>query len=181
MKSYSGLLQSGFMFFMQLVVLFTRPSIGTLYGIPDGRCKQLTNISSMPFSVWILVIGLISSLLNFLRDVTVYHIVSDGEASNVKRQIKLIPYYLAHLAFRSLALATFFIYWKVSFSSSNLVEFKLFNSALKELAILTIVPLVIFNMWLTRHTYKLRTNSDEQHHLRFCTLVGGESENSQTQ
>ena len=115
MKSYSGLLQSGFMFFMQLVVLFTRPSIGTLYGIPDGRCKQLTNISSMPFSVWILVIGLISSLLNFLRDVTVYHIVSDGEASNVKRQIKLIPYYLVHLAFRSLALATFFIYWKVSF------------------------------------------------------------------
>ena len=39
MKSYDGLLQSSFMFFMQLVVLFTRPSIGTLYGIPDGRCK----------------------------------------------------------------------------------------------------------------------------------------------
>jgi len=44
MKSYDGLLQSGFMFFMQLVVLFTRPSMGTLYGIPDGRCKQLKKI-----------------------------------------------------------------------------------------------------------------------------------------
>lgn len=141
MKSYDGLLQSGFMFFMQLVVLFTRPSMGTLYGIPDGR-------------FWILVIGLTSSLLNLLRDVTLYHIVSDGEASNLRRQIKLVPYYLIHLAFRSLALATFFIYWK-------------------ELAILTIVPLVIFNMWLTRHTYKLPTNSDEQHHLHFCTVVGG--------
>ena len=43
MKSYDGLLQSSFMFFMQLVVLFTRPSVGTLYGIPDGRCMQLKN------------------------------------------------------------------------------------------------------------------------------------------
>ena len=130
MKSYDGLLQSGFMFFMQLVVLFTRPSIGTLYGIPDGRCKQLTNILSMPFSVWILVIGLISSLLNLLRDVTLYHIVSDGEASNVKRQIKLVPYYLVHLAFRSLALATFFIYWKVSFE--NVKNFVHFNFSIFE-------------------------------------------------
>ena len=47
MKSYAGLLQSGFMFFMQLVVLFTRPSIGTLHGVPtwtNGRCKQLKKI-----------------------------------------------------------------------------------------------------------------------------------------
>ena len=178
MKSYDGLLKSGFMFFMQLVVLFTRPSMGKICGIPDGRCKQLRKILSMPFSVWILVIGLISSLLNLLRDVTVYHIVSDGEASNVKRQIKLVPFYLVHLAFRSLALATFFIYWKVSFA--NWVDFKHFNFSLKELAILTIVPLVIFNMWLTRHTYML-PDSDEQHHLHFCTVVGGESGNSLTQ
>ena len=40
MKSYGGLLQSSFMFSLQLVVLFTRPSVGTLYGIPDGRCRQ---------------------------------------------------------------------------------------------------------------------------------------------
>ena len=42
MKSYDGLLQSSFMFFMQLVVLFTRPSVGTLHGMPNGRCEQLT-------------------------------------------------------------------------------------------------------------------------------------------
>ena len=40
MKSYGGLLQSSFMFSLQLVVLFTRPSVGTLHGIPDGRCRQ---------------------------------------------------------------------------------------------------------------------------------------------
>ena len=35
------------------------------------------------------------------------------------------------------------------------------------------VPLVIFNMRLTWHTYMLPSNSGEQHHLRFCTVVGG--------
>ena len=45
MKSYDGLLQSSFMFFMQLVVLFTRPSVGTLHGVANGRCKQLKIIS----------------------------------------------------------------------------------------------------------------------------------------
>ena len=118
------------------------------------------------------MIGLTSSLLNLLRDVTLYHIVSDGEASNLRRQIKLVPYYLIHLAFRSLALATFFIYWKVSFAH---LLIKHLDFAFKEYAIFTIVPLVIFNMWLTRRTYKLPTNSDEQHHLHFCTVVGGKS------
>lgn len=117
MKSYHGLLKTSLMFCLYLVSLCTRPSIGKFHGVPNGRCKWPNFWGGFQpcLSVWILVIGLISSLLNFLRDVTVYHIVSDGEASNVKRQIKLIPYYLAHLAFRSLALATFFIYWKVSF------------------------------------------------------------------
>lgn len=68
----------------------------------------------MSFSVWILVMGLISSLLNLLWDVTLYHVVSDGKPSNFWRQIKLMPYYLVHFAFRSLALVTFFIYWKAS-------------------------------------------------------------------
>ena len=83
MKSYGGLLQSSFMFSLQLVVLFTRPSVGTLYGIPDGRCRQpfffLDIGQFFSSSVWILVIGLISSLLNLLWDVTIYHIVSGFE------------------------------------------------------------------------------------------------------
>ena len=82
MKSYGGLLQSSFMFSLQLVVLFTRPSVGTLYGIPDGRCRQPIFFRYWAFfssSVWILVIGLISSLLNLLWDVTIYHIVSGFE------------------------------------------------------------------------------------------------------
>jgi len=141
MKSYDGLLQSSFMFFMQLVVLFTRPSVGTLHGVANGR-------------FWILVIGLISSLLNLIWDVTIYHIVSDGKPSEFWRQIKLMPYYLAHYAFRSLSIAIFFIY-------------------MKEWAILVaIVPLIVFNMWLTRRTYKLPTATPQQH-LRFCTVVGG--------
>merc|ERR1711971_181295 len=141
MKSYDGLLQSSFMFFMQLVVLFTSPSVGTLHGVENGR-------------FWILVIGLISSLLNLIWDVTIYHIVSDGKPSDCCRQIKLMPYYLAHYAFRSLSIAIFFIY-------------------MKEWAILvTIMPLIAFNMWLTRKTYKLPTATPQQH-LRFCTVVGG--------
>jgi len=103
---------------------------------------------------WILVIGLISSLLNLIWDVTIYHIVSDGKPSEFWRQIKLMPYYLAHYAFRSLSIAIFFIY-------------------MKEWAILVaIVPLIVFNMWLTRRTYKLPTATPQQH-LRFCTVVGG--------
>ena len=39
MKSYDGLLQSSFMFFMQLVVLVTRPPVGMAYGMENGRCK----------------------------------------------------------------------------------------------------------------------------------------------
>ena len=42
----------------------------------------------------------------------------------------------------------------------------------QEWAILTIVPLAIFNMALTRRTYTL-PDSDEQQHLHFCTVVGG--------
>lgn len=39
--------------------------------------------------------------------------------------------------------------------------------------LVAIVPLVSFNMWLTRHTYTLPTNPGRQDHLRFCTVVGG--------
>ena len=56
---------------------------------------------------------MLSSLLNMLWDVTIYHVISDGEEQNIKRQLKLGAYYLVHWAFRSFALATFFIYWKV--------------------------------------------------------------------
>ena len=63
--------------------------------------------------VWILVFGMFSSLLNMLWDITLYHVISDGEEQNIKRQSKLLPYYFVHFAFRSCALATFFIYWKV--------------------------------------------------------------------
>ena len=56
---------------------------------------------------------MLSSLLNMLWDVTIYHVISDGEEQNIKRQLKLVAYYLVHWAFRSFALATFFIYWKV--------------------------------------------------------------------
>ena len=74
-------------------------------------------LRSSQFSVWILVLGLLSSLLNLLWDVTLYHVVSDGKPSDFKQQMKLMPYYLAHFAFRSLAIATFFIYWKVKLNS----------------------------------------------------------------
>ena len=67
----------------------------------------------MLLSVWILLLGMLSSLLNMLWDVTIYHVISDGEEQNIKRQLKLVAYYLVHWAFRSFALATFFIYWKV--------------------------------------------------------------------
>ena len=49
----------------------------------------------------------------------------------------------------------------------------LFDFASQEWAILVaIVPLIVFNMWLTRRTYKLPTATPQQH-LRFCTVVGG--------
>ena len=122
-------------------------------GLPLGHsmASQMEDVGNQFFfrywaffssSVWILVIGLISSLLNLLWDVTIYHIVSgfemiyhnkkplpwlnyhtvsDGEDSNFKRQLTLTPYYFVHFAFRSLAIATFFIYMKVSFDNLNLM------------------------------------------------------------
>ena len=205
---------------------------------------KIFRLQAFLFSVWILVIGLISSLLNLLWDVTLYHVVSDGKQSHFWRQIQLMPYYLVHFAFRSLALVTFFIYWKASlennllhitlvltatiplfqdpiYSTINvkgqseplLVEYTtntnitdsnsrnsleittyvpftitiIFNATFlkkntfykflsflsQEWAILTIVPLASFNMWLTRHTYQLPWQADEQQHLWFCTVVGG--------
>ena len=77
-------------------------------------CSYLKNVFSLLLLlVWILVFGMFSSLLNMLWDITLYHVISDGEEQNLKRQSKLLPYYLVHFAFRSFALATFFIYWKV--------------------------------------------------------------------
>ena len=114
------------------------------------------------------MIGLISSLLNLIWDVTIYHIVSDGKPSEFWRQIKLMPYYLAHYVFRSLSIAIFFIYMKASFTKLIFCDI-----ASQEWAILVaIVPLIVFNMWLTRRTYKLPTATPQQH-LRFCTVVGG--------
>ena len=51
----------------------------------------------------------------------IYHIVSDGKPSDFCRQIKLMPYYLAHYAFRSLSIAIFFIYMKVTFLKTYFV------------------------------------------------------------
>ena len=142
-------------------------------------------------SVWILVIGLISSLLNLLWDVTIYHIVSgfeiirkplpwknyhtvsDGEDSNFKRQLTLTPYYFVHFAFRSLAIATFFIYMKVSFENLTLIAL-IFDFIYQEWAILLMFFLVFFNMWLTGHTYKRPRNPSQQKHLPFCIVVGGD-------
>ena len=59
------------------------------------------------------MIGMLSSLLNMLWDITLYHVILDGKEQDVKWQLKLLPYYGVHFAFRSITLATFFIYWKV--------------------------------------------------------------------
>ena len=66
------------------------------------------------FSVVLLVLGLLSSLLNMLWDITLYHVISDGQEQDIKRQLKMLPYYFVHFAFRSFSLATFFIYWRVN-------------------------------------------------------------------
>ena len=117
MKSYHGLLKTSLMFCLYLVSLCTRPSIGKFHGVPNGRCKWPNFWGGFQpcLSVWILVIGLMSSLYNLLWDVTIYHVLAQaGKPSDFKKQIKFIPYYFAHYAFRSLAVATFFIYMKVS-------------------------------------------------------------------
>ena len=72
------------------------------------------------FSVVLLVLGLLSSLLNMLWDITLYHVISDGQEQDIKRQLKMLPYYFVHFAFRSLSLATFFIYWRVTSNVNNL-------------------------------------------------------------
>ena len=75
--------------------------------------RHCCRLSSFLFSVWILLIGMLSSLLNMLWDITLYHVILDGKEQDLKWQLKLLPYYGVHFAFRSITMATFFIYWKV--------------------------------------------------------------------
>jgi hypothetical protein len=74
-------------------------------------------------------------------------VLSDGEVSNTKRQLSLVPYYAIHFLFRSLSMATFWIYWRVS----KQVLYR--TATLQEWAIFTFFLPVFFNMKLTRQTY----------------------------
>jgi len=146
LKCYDGLLESSFMFMMQLVVICQRTPIGDFdvlglgLVIPNGK-------------FWLMLIGLFSSLLGFLYNMSEYHVLCDDHEPNVCRQLKLMPYYSVHFLFRSFTFAMFWIYWR-------------------EMTIPTFIFLCLLNMWLTRHTYM----TDVLHpcnHVNFCTLVGG--------
>ena len=169
MKSYDGLLQSSFMFFMQLVVLATRPSIGTLYGVTNGRCKLILNfwISDMPLfsldpGVWAgqqlaqPALGRHHLPHRLWREAVRLQAADPTHALLPHPLCIQIPHHchLLHIHEGKV--------WQLIFY---------FSSQVWAIPV-AIMPLVIFNMWLTRRTYKLPTAPPQQH-LVFCTIVGG--------
>ena len=47
MKIYDGLMESAYMFLIQLVVLGNQPPIGDFLGIPYGKCKPSNHVPIM--------------------------------------------------------------------------------------------------------------------------------------
>merc|ERR1712012_1486738 len=100
-----------------------------------------------------MLIGLFSSLLGLLYNISEYHVLCDGHEPNVVRQLRTMPYYSVHFLFRSFTFAMFFIYWR-------------------EMTVPAFIFLCLFNMWLTRNTY-LTNPLQISNHVNFCILVGG--------
>jgi len=145
MKTYDGVLESSFMFFMQLTVICNSTPIGqssflTPLGIPDGK-------------FYLMLGGLLGSFGSFIYNMSEYHVLSDNVPKDVCRQLKLMPYYSIHFLFRSFTCSMFFIYWRYN-------------------ACLTVIVVMAFNMWLTKRTYQTDPGSQRQPHIHFCTIVG---------
>jgi len=147
LKCYDGLLESSFMFMMQLIVLFQQTPIGDfdvlgvgLVVIPNGK-------------FWVMLTGLLSSLIGFTYNICEYHVLCDDSETDIPRQLKLMPYYSVHFIFRSFTFAMFFIYWR-------------------EASIAIFVGLWLLNTFLTWRTY-VTDIQNMSNHIYFCTIVGG--------
>jgi len=147
MKTYDGIMESSFMFFMQLTVICNSTPIGQSAVLPfleDAKFYQM-------------LVGLIGSFGSFVYNMSEYHILSDNvpiAPKDIGRQLKLMGYYSIHFLFRAYTYSLFFVYWRY-------------------LACLTIPVVMAFNTWLTHRTYKTDTGSQRQPHIKFCTTVGG--------
>jgi len=146
MKTYDGVLESSFMFFMQLTVICNSTPIGqnsvlTLLGIPDGK-------------FYLMLVGLFGSFGSFIYNMSEYHLLSDNVPKDLRRQVKLMPYYSIHFLFRSFTYSMFFVYWRYY-------------------ACVTVFMVMAFNMWLTKRTYETDPGTQRQPHIHFCTIVGG--------
>jgi len=146
MKTYEGLLESSFMFILQMVVFLSRP--------PVSKAQFLgIEIDVENGQFWVLILGLTSSLIAYVWNVTEYHVLLTGNQSQHFRQLTLIPYYTTHYFFRASVISMLLIYWK------------------GYVAIL--FPFVVAaNFFLTRYTLTMDTNQEVAMPI-FCYVVGG--------
>lgn len=146
MKIYVGLLESSAMFLMGLFVFFSRPQIGHIYLFDNVELK-------VPHGkFWLSLVAISVSFTCFIYNMTEYHVLSDDCETDVRRQLKLVPYYATHFFFRCFTLVTFCIYWREWFW-------------------ILVIPVMLYNARLTRETYLSDTHNETQH-INFCTVVG---------
>ena len=114
MKIYDGLMESAYMFLIQLVVLGNQPPIGDFLGIPYGKCKPSNHVPIILFFlVWFSIAGLLSSVVSFMANCAEYHVLYDSLDTDFQRQAKLMPYYGVHFLFRSFTIAILYITYRV--------------------------------------------------------------------
>ena len=77
MKIYDGLMESAYMFLIQLIVLSNQPPIGDFLGIPYGKCKPSNHVSIMLFFSMVLH-----------RRVVEQHCQLDGQLRGVPRALR---------------------------------------------------------------------------------------------
>eukprot|EP00092_Neocalanus_flemingeri_P024517 GFUD01026589.1.p1 GENE.GFUD01026589.1~~GFUD01026589.1.p1 ORF type:complete len:471 (-),score=67.33 GFUD01026589.1:800-2212(-) len=145
-KAWEGLMESSWMFLIQLVVFQCRPPIG--HGMLFG-------VVHVPYgSFWFRVAGIVLSFCCFLYTVTEYHILLDGEISQPRRQLMLAPFFTINFLFRCLTLSLFWVYWK-------------------EPTAVVCIFLYLTNMWITKLALRPKITDRTNQQLTFCCIAGG--------
>ena len=165
LKTFDGLLESSWMFFIQLVVIFTRAPLGDKFGIPTGQCR----IPELP------VTPHPPSRADGVRPVHQLRQLS-VECGRVpcprcwrgeEHQICSFPH--------SLLQCPLLLQDTDGCCTIHLLEggatSAFFFTYPQSWALLIVFPLLIFNMWLTFRTQQ----KDLEHiqHIKFCTAIGG--------
>jgi len=104
--------------------------------------------------VWFRVASIVFAFLSFIYTVTEYHVLLDGKYSQLRKQLKIAPFFTINLFFRCYTLSLMWVYWKRH-------------------TIVVCIFLYFVNLIITRRTLLKEFNERTYQHLTFCYVVGG--------